>query len=151
VAQVQRQHDVGGARVGLLGHGREPPDLREQRDQARVTGQVGEPGEAVEQVARPLPRVGDVRRERVRVQAQPVDVHRRDELRRVEHREQRGHPAVGHHHVPDPVDDQGREGLVTGQDVPQRAAHLVQALGVEAGLGVGRGVAGGQQQGVALA
>ena len=95
--------------------------------------------------------VAHVGREAVGAQAQPVDVHRRGEHRRVEHGEQRTDGAVGHDDVAAAVDHQRREGLVAGEQVLQGAAHRLETARVEPRLRVGRGEAGGEQQGVALA
>lgn len=126
-------------------------DLGQQLGEPGVAGEPGQPGEPVAQVGGPLLAVPDPGREPVGVQAQSVDVDRRAEQRRVHPFQQRPDGPVGEDDVPPPVQHDRRVGLVAGEQVLQRLASGPGLLAVEVAVGVRRGVAGGQHQGVAFA
>ncbi len=85
------------------------------------------------------------------MQAQAQHVHRRGEEGGIDPVEERGEGGVGGEQGPVAVDGEGRVGGVAVEDPRHRPAGRGQSRIVEGALGEDRGVAGGEQQGVALA
>jgi hypothetical protein len=85
------------------------------------------------------------------MQAEPQDVHRRLEQMGCASRHEHAERRVAVDHFPPSVDDHGRIRLVPAQHQLQRFADGRKLRLLEAVLRVGRGVAAGQQQLVALA
>ena len=154
-AELERHHhaqvlalDVQWFRA--LGH-RVAAQFLQQSRQPGVAGGLDLLAQPLEQVAAPLGQVDDVRRQALRVQAQPQHVHRRLQERRIGAGQQVRQHAVGRDQVPVPVHGQGGIGLVALEDQFHRLPRGSQRGIVERAFAVHRRVAGGHQQGVALA
>ena len=107
--------------------------------------------QALEQVGAPLGEVDDPRRHPLGVQRHAHDVDRRlQQLGGHALGEQRDR-AVGGDHLPPAIDHRRRVGLVAAQHELERLAHGSHVGIVERPLAVERGVAGGEQQLVAVA
>jgi hypothetical protein len=85
------------------------------------------------------------------MQTQPKHVDRRLEQVCRGSFDERRKRTIGRHESPVPIDDERREGLVPAQHLLDRVAHGTHLGGVELTLPVGRRVACGQEQVVALA
>ena len=151
-ADPQRGGDLGHVEVGRLGGvaARVGGQLLVQGEQRRVAGDHGAAAEPLEDVGAPLAEVDDPRRHPLGVQAQPQRVHRRlEQVLGGAAGEQLQRPVAGDQ-APVAVDDEGGVGVVAGEHPVDRLAHRAH-LGVgEVVLGVGGGVAGGEQQRVSL-
>jgi hypothetical protein len=99
----------------------------------------------------PLREIYDPRRNTVGMQTQPEHVDRRFEQVCGGSFEERRKRTVGRHETPVPIDDERWIRLVSAQHLLDRVAHGTHLGGAEVALPVGRRVARGQEQVVALA
>ena len=140
---------VGGPTVLVLGR-RVVRHLLQQRGETCVPGDRDLTCQPPEEICAHLAQVDSPGEKPPRVQADPHHIDRKLQQRRVDPRGQRRHRGVGGDQVPAAVDDDRGVGLLRGEDQIERLADLRQ-LGVSYRvLGDRRGIAGGEQQLIAL-
>jgi hypothetical protein len=122
-----------------------------QRAQLRVAGQLHLAREALEQVRPPLAQVGDARGHPLRMQGDAQHVGRRGQQVLGHAGGQQRDAGVAGQQLPVAVDDDRGVRLDPGQHLLDRLAHRFHVGVLQGALLVDGGVAGGQQQLVALA
>ena len=127
------------------------PQFLEQPGEPDIAGGRQLPPQPAQQVCPPLGQIDDVRRHPFWVQAQPEHVRRRGKQVRGDWLSQHPDRRIAIKKFPPAVDHHSGIGLVPGQHAAQGGADHGQFRAVERVLGVGRGVAAGQQQRVAVA
>ena len=152
-AQDERQHRSGALRRrSAAGRVRvERDELLVQRHQHRVAEQRRLAPQQRQRVRGVRVDVLEPRRHAVGVQADPQDVDRRHQQRRVDAVEQQREPGVRAHEVPVAVDHQGRVRLGVPEHEVERVADRRHLGCVEVGVAVLGREAGGHQQLVAPA
>ncbi|SFM08403.1 CubicO group peptidase, beta-lactamase class C family [Variovorax sp. OV329] len=108
-------------------------------------------GQPFEQMLAPLRQVGDTRRQALGMQAQSQYVDGRLEQFRFGTGHEQRHHCVGGHQVPVAVHRQGRKGLVPLEHQVHRLPRRRHGRIVQRALAVHGRIAGGHQQGIALA
>jgi len=148
----ERRHHVGRRSARRPRHGAAVAlRLGQEVDQHRIGGELDLVAQARQHVGAPFGEVEDVGRDAPRVQAEADDVDRRRQQRRIDAVEELRQRAVAHHHVPAPVEGEGRIGPVPVEDDPDRLARRGQFGRGQAALGEDGRIAGRDQQHVALA